>query len=187
MLVHCRRTGVPIEACPITTVYLDENRSSHFRPLFDSLRIYYVFLRFIAASLATAAVDYLVFFLVFAGMANILAAQAMARLAAVGVNFVLARQAVFRSRADWGWSLAKFVLLVAVMGATSYCLIRTAMCAFGWSVLPAKIAAELTLYLANFVIQRDFIFRDAAAARRPRPAGDREKTVSPPAASRRAA
>ena len=98
MLVHCRRTGVPIEACPIATVYLDENRSSHFHPLFDSLRIYYVLLRFIAASLATAAVDFLVFSLVFAGMANILAAQAAARLAAVGVNFVLARQAVFRSR-----------------------------------------------------------------------------------------
>ena len=58
MLVHCRRTGVPIEACPIAAVYLDENRSSHFHPLFDSLRIYYVFLRFIAALLATAAVDY---------------------------------------------------------------------------------------------------------------------------------
>ncbi len=164
MLVHCRRTGVPIEACPIAAVYLDENRSSHFHPVVDSLKIYNVFLRFIAASLATAAVDYFVFFLAFAGMANILLAQVAARLAAVGVNFVLARQAVFRSRADWGWSLAKFVLLVAVMGATSYCLIRATMHAFGWGVLPAKIASELAVYLANFVIQRNFIFANAAAA-----------------------
>jgi glycosyltransferase involved in cell wall biosynthesis len=190
MLVHCRRTGVPIEACPIATVYLDENRSSHFHPLFDSLKIYNVFLRFIAASLATAAVDYLVFLLAIAGMANILLAQVAARLAAVGVNFVLARQAVFRSRADWGWSLAKFVLLVAVMGATSYGLIRTAMHAFGWSVLPAKIASELALYMANFIIQRDFIFRNTAAAGRSRMDSALQQmgeATVPPAASRRAA
>ena len=190
MLVHCRRTGVPIEACPIAAVYLDRNRSSHFHPLFDSLRIYSVFFRFIAASLATAAVDYLVFFFVFTGTANILAAQVAARLAAVGVNFVLVRQAVFRSRADWGWSLAKFVLLVAFMGATSYCFIRTAMHAFGWGVLPAKIASELAVYLANFAIQRDFIFRNPAAERRRRPAGDRQKTgdaTATPAASHRVA
>ena len=38
MLVHCRRTGVPIEACPIAAVYLDENRSSHFHPVVNSLK-----------------------------------------------------------------------------------------------------------------------------------------------------
>ncbi len=163
VLVHCRRAGVPIVACPIATVYLDANRSSHFRPLRDSLRIYAVFLRFIAASLVTAAVDYCVFLLVFRALGTLLGAQAMARLASIGVNFLLARQAVFRSRGRVIRSLAKFVLLVAVMGAVSYCLIRTAMYALGWHVIVAKMASELLLYLANFVIQRDFIFRDAAA------------------------
>ena len=185
MLVHCRRAGVPIVACPIATVYLDDNRSSHFHPLLDSLRIYAVFLRFIAASLVTAAVDYCVFLLVFPGLASLLTAQAVARLVAVGVNFVLARQAVFRSRSRLGWSLAKFILLVVVMGATSYCLIRAAMYAFGWPVIAAKMASELMLYLANFVIQRDFIFRDAAerqppAARKARAAGRRRSFHTEP-------
>ena len=187
MLVHCRRTGVPIEACPIATVYLDENRSSHFHPIFDSLKIYSVFLRFIAASLATAAVDYLVFFLVFAGMANILLAQGAAA-GGGGREFRPRAAGRLPLGADWGWSLAKFVLLVAVMGATSYCFIRTAMHAFGWSVLPAKIASELAVYLANFIIQRDFIFRNAAAARRAQDESDLPQAEeSPVSESRRAA
>jgi putative flippase GtrA len=160
MLVHCRRVGVPIVTCPIATVYLEGNRSSHFHPLGDSLRIYGVLLRFIAASLVTAAVDYCVFLLLYRGLANLATAQAAARLASIGVNFLLARQAVFRSRARVVRSAAKFVLLVAFMGAVSYCLIRAAVYAFGWPVIAAKMASELALYLANFVIQRDFIFSD---------------------------
>ena len=96
-------------------------------------------------------------------MANILAAQACGAAGGGGGEFRPSPGRPSSARcADWAWSLAKFLLLVAVMGATLYCLIRTAMHAFGWSVLPAKMAAELTLYLANFVIQRDFIFAEKA-------------------------
>jgi putative flippase GtrA len=186
MLVHCRQSGVPIVACPITTVYLDDNRSSRFRPVLDSLRIYAVFLRFIAASLVTAAVDYGVFVLVFQAAASLLTAQASARLVALGVNFALARQAVFRSRNRIARTLAKFVLLVVVMGATSYCMIRAATAAFGWNVIAAKIASELVVYLANFVIQRDFIFSDTAG-RQPPAARKAEPGRPPAAAAHRAA
>ena len=78
MLIHCKRAGVPIHTCPIETVYLDDNRSSHFNPILDSLKIYCVFLRFIGASLVTAAVDYLVFILLYACIANILVSMASA-------------------------------------------------------------------------------------------------------------
>ena len=93
-------------------------------------------------------------------MGGLLRSQALARLAAIGVNFALARQAVFRSRSRLVWSLAKFLLLVIVAGAVSYGLIRCAMYALGWNVIVAKMASELLLYLANFVIQRNFIFRE---------------------------
>jgi glycosyltransferase involved in cell wall biosynthesis len=40
----CQRMPAPIEV-PISTVYLDGNRSSHFDPIWDSVRIYSVLLR----------------------------------------------------------------------------------------------------------------------------------------------
>ena len=91
------------------------------------------------------------------------------------------------SFAQTKWAaLLKFVLLVVVMGATSYCLIRTSMYAFGWNVLAAKVASELLLYLANFGIQRDFIFGDAASDDRDTNQ-DQAAEAPPPLAARRAA
>lgn len=41
----CRQGILPIEI-PIETVYIEGNRASHFNPLIDSIRIYFVLLRF---------------------------------------------------------------------------------------------------------------------------------------------
>ncbi len=40
VLAHLCRTGDVPDQVPIETVYLDENRGSHFHPLWDSLRVY---------------------------------------------------------------------------------------------------------------------------------------------------
>jgi glycosyltransferase involved in cell wall biosynthesis len=40
MLLLCRERGVRIIGVGIQTVYIDENRASHFRPVRDSVRIY---------------------------------------------------------------------------------------------------------------------------------------------------
>jgi hypothetical protein len=59
------------------------------------------------------------------------------------------------------------------------------MHAFGWNVVAAKMASELLVYLANFAIQRDFIFGDAAGDR----GTDQDQAAArpPAAATRRAA
>ena len=44
VLGYLCQTMTPVEV-PISTVYLDGNRSSHFEPLRDSMRIYRVLLR----------------------------------------------------------------------------------------------------------------------------------------------
>jgi dolichol-phosphate mannosyltransferase len=52
MLLLAVRSGMKITEIPIETVYMKGNAGSHFRPLLDSVRIYYVFLRFAASALA---------------------------------------------------------------------------------------------------------------------------------------
>ena len=47
MLLITSRAGVPLLAQNIQTVYLDGNASSHFRPIVDSARIYWVFARYL--------------------------------------------------------------------------------------------------------------------------------------------
>ena len=57
VLAHlCRSGRTPLEV-PITTVYLDNNRASHFHPVWDSVRIYLVLFRylFVPAARVSAA------------------------------------------------------------------------------------------------------------------------------------
>ena len=52
---------VPIVSVPITTVYEDGNKGSHFRPVRDSILVYKRPLRFVASSLTGAVCDVLLF------------------------------------------------------------------------------------------------------------------------------
>jgi glycosyltransferase involved in cell wall biosynthesis len=46
VLLDATRRAVPIVEVPIRTIYLEHNRSSHFRPVRDSVRVYVPLLRF---------------------------------------------------------------------------------------------------------------------------------------------
>jgi putative flippase GtrA len=159
MLIQCATNHHPIVQIPIATVYIDENRSSHFNPIVDSAKIYLVFLRFIGSSLLTALVDNIVFILVYNASGNIILGQALARGVATLVNFTLNRNFVFKHQADKWLAFAKFLALVIIMGAVSYSLIRLIVDHTGIGVVPAKILAETGLYLINFATQRTLIFR----------------------------
>lgn len=142
----------------IQTVYAEGNRSSHFDPLLDSMRIYFVFLRYCASSSLAAVVDSLTFYLALGLWGDILLSQACGRVAGVLIVFGLLRRFVFHARGSLAVSLAKYLVLVVVMALVSYGLIRSLHDVFGVPVLAAKLLAEGTLFLGNFAIQREFVF-----------------------------
>lgn len=45
MLIAAKKNNIPCEQHPITTVYFDGNKNSHFNPLIDSIKIYWVMFR----------------------------------------------------------------------------------------------------------------------------------------------
>lgn len=166
MLLLCKHLAVPIREVEIRTIYLDDNASSHFDPFFDSMRIYFVLLRFSALSLLTALIDNAIFFVAFGIQGSVLGAQVVARSGALLFNYAGARNVVFLSRESHRRILPRYLLLVVVSGIVSYGLIQLLRQTFGIGVLYAKVLAETTLFIANFTIQRDLIFRQPA----PRPA-----------------
>ncbi len=159
MLVQCKYTGRTIVEVPIATVYIDDNRSSHFNPLWDSMRIYFIFLRFAATSLMTAAIDNLVFVLLLTWLSsNLLVCMAGARLAACSFNYIAAKRGVFRSKVETSVALPKFWLSAIVAGTLSYGMIR-GLTAYGHiPVVPAKLGTESLMFFFSFIIQRDFVF-----------------------------
>ena len=119
MLLLAKRRGFPISEVVIETIYLDGNASSHFNPVFDSAKIYFVLFRYVLASIVTAAVDYLVFFLVSPFVGSDLGLTFISRGASVMVNYTLVRNMVFSSRERIMATFPKYVALVAVSGFIS--------------------------------------------------------------------
>jgi len=172
MLLVCKYEGIRIREVAIQTIYLDGNRSSHFNPLLDSFRIYFVLLRFSFVSLISAVLDNLVFAAFFMCWPNLGAAQIAGRVLATLFNFWGNRNTVFRSKEQITRTLPKYLLLVVVSGAMSYGLIRLLTRSGAMDVYWAKILAETILFFANFVVQRDFVF-----PRVPRSVGVQRETV----------
>jgi putative flippase GtrA len=158
VLVLCKHQRISVTELEIRTIYLHGNASSHFNPVFDSMRIYFVLLRFGMLSIFTALVDNAGFFLAYRATNTILGAQIIGRLAAILVNYSGSRHAVFFSREAHRRILPRYLALVAASGMVSYGLIRLLSESIGMSVLSAKLVAESTLFIANFTIQRDFVF-----------------------------
>ena len=61
MLLATSRLGIPIREVPIRTVYLEQNATSHFNPLRDSLAIYRQIFRFLSVSLGSTVLDVALF------------------------------------------------------------------------------------------------------------------------------
>ena len=164
MLIAAREHSFPVRQEPIGTIYRDGNRSSHFNPLIDSMKIYFVLLRFCSTSLITALIDNLVFLIAFHSLSNLLYSQVLGRAVAMLFNYFMVRRAVFRSSKTHSGALPKYLMLVLCSGAVSYACIRLLVSSFAISTIGAKLAVESLLFLANFAIQRDLIFDERAPA-----------------------
>ena len=168
MLILAKHRGVPIRETPIRTIYLNGNESSHFNPLTDSVKIYFVLFRYILSSIATALFDYLVFLLALPLTGgSILLSTYLSRAAALCINYTLVRNLVFDSRAALRRTFPLYLLLVCVSGFLSAMIVMGLKSAVGLDERLGKLLAETVLYLINFLIQRDFIFRSPESLREP--------------------
>lgn len=158
MLVLCKQMGIPIHEVEISTVYLDGNASSHFDPLVDSMRIYFVLLRFSLASLATAVIDYTVFSFVMGHGESVVRAQIAARAVALIFNYFTVKRLVFYSDQKHWAVFPRYVAVVILSGVVSYGLIRLLMEILHIPVSAAKVCAETLVFFANFSVLREFIF-----------------------------
>ncbi len=97
VLLRAGRAGIDLDPVPIATIYLDDNSSSHFRPVADSLRVYAPLLLFLTSSLASFVIDTLALLLLSAATGNLLLSVVGSRLTSAGVNFAVNRRLVFDS------------------------------------------------------------------------------------------
>ncbi len=159
MLLVAEKKGYRFEELEIETVYENNNISSSFNPVVDSAKIYFVLFRYILASLITAVVDYIIFFISYAFFPKIFLCTYFARLVALFVNFIVLKKFVFHSKEKIIAIGMKYLLIVVISGFISSLAIEYFHNVLNLNIVLSKISAELLLYFGIFIAQKEFVFK----------------------------
>lgn len=158
VLASSGRHKILLKEVPVRTVYIDNNRSSHFNPVLDSIRIYFVLFRFLISSLSTALIDFIVFIICSKTGMSILLSIIMARLVAGNYNFVVNKKIVFKNETNVLLPFIKYWLLVVLLGSISYSGIWVLVNYANFNKYLSKALFESLLFIISFTVQRNLIF-----------------------------
>lgn len=162
MLLKFAQNRIPFVHVPIATIYLENNKSSHFNPVGDSVRIYLNILKYSISSLGSAVIDLVAFTILinlifWKTSVGILAATVMARCISGGVNFMLNKHWVFKSEKGHGSEMIKYITLFCCQMILSWSLV-TAFSNLSYHLTIIKILVDSTLFLISYQIQKKYIF-----------------------------
>lgn len=167
-LTRVAKSNTGIVGVPITTVYEDNNKTSHFRAIADSALIYRQFIRFACSSLACSAVDLLLFALITVLLgtrtAGVVAlATIAARIGSGLLNFTLNRTWAFNANS----TRHKLVQSQALRYAALYLFIMLSsmglVSALAFLPLPlvvVKAIVDSCLFFVSYLAQRNWVFRE---------------------------
>ncbi|MBP7349175.1 MAG: bifunctional glycosyltransferase family 2/GtrA family protein [Butyrivibrio sp.] len=167
MLIDTREREIPIVEVPIQTIYLSENRSSHFNTFKDSFRIYAVFGKFIVSSFSSGIIDLILFTLFchllrdrsFGIFDYIMLATVLARLLSATYNFLLNYKVVFKSKKRTSGAIIRYILLAACIMLTSGFLVGRVHEILPFAEVIIKIPVDCMLFLISFWIQREVVYK----------------------------
>lgn len=165
MLLLAKKNKIKFNEVPIATIYIDANKSSHFNPVLDSIRIYFVFLRFFSGSLLSAAIDFIIFVIIYQLSNSIFAAIVTGRVVSGAINYFYNYRVTFQSNQKVTRSILKYIFLAVALMLCSYVGIK-ALHIIHINVYVAKILIESLLYFVNFYIQKHFVFAKNQTPRR---------------------
>ena len=175
MLLALKEYAIDYEEVKIRTVYIEENKSSHFRAVQDSWRIYKLilahFFKYTLCSLLSAVVDEGLFTLLswllgsyLSGLALTAVPTVTARVASSLLNFFLNKKLVFRSQTSTGKALARYYalavpILLLQLGLTHglYLLFSIGTGQVGLRALIYGIVM-IGLYLLSYIVQQRWVF-----------------------------
>ncbi len=164
MFFVARKFGISIHQIPIETIYIDHNKGSHFNPLIDSLKIYYVFLRFCAVGLSSFALDFSLFCFVYHISHYTAWSVFLARVVTVPYNFFLNKNLSFKSDNSLLYAATMYGLLAIVLGVSSYQVMHW-IHYLGLNIYLSKIMAECIIFTSNFLFQYWVVFAQNKLAR----------------------
>ena len=180
VLIHCSCRHVPMRAVTIETIYMEENKGTHFHPIRDSWRIYKLllgnFFKFMSSSVICWLVDIVLFsrlkrwhFLADLEMSTawlralsrsveaVLLATVIARVASASLNFILNKNMVFNIQKSKGAVGRYITLCVGVMIVSGVC-VSALHALLGINSTVIKMVVDFILFFVNYRLQKAWVF-----------------------------
>ncbi|WP_147534142.1 glycosyltransferase [Bacillus marasmi] len=164
MLLECKSKNITIEQVEIETIYIEANKSSHFNPIIDSIKIYSLFLKYLFSSLLSFGIDILLFSVLLMLLKGILPAYYIigatigARILSSLFNYLVNRNIVFNSNSQSA-IIKYYTLSITQMSASAYGVFIF-YSLIGRNEVLIKIAVDAVLFLLSFYIQREWVFNN---------------------------
>jgi len=163
VLLLAKKAEYEFKQIEIDTVYETTNKSSHFRAVKDSIRVFMPFLRFCGSGISAAFVDYFLLFYLQWLTRNLFLSVVVARVASSAVNYTVNRLLVFNIKSKDKKNKSKllsYYSLVCVLLIVNYFLLRFFSGTLHIWLLWSKMITELLLFFISFTVQRLFIFNN---------------------------
>ena len=181
MLIIASSRHVRFQTVTIQTIYIEENRRTHFRPFHDSARIYLQlfknFFKYASSSGLSTVLDIGIFTLfdkwilpltgldpnmsMLWGLAtlNVLISNGIARISSSAFNYKANKSFVFHAEKSKG-SFIRYLVLAVLVWAVSSTLISVLHHWMNWDRTLIKAFVDTALFFANYRLQRSWVFAD---------------------------
>lgn len=176
MLIYMSEKKIPFSQVPIATLYIEENKSSHFRPVQDSIRIYVPILSkakgfmFIVTGCLCALFDLVLYFVAItalSGMENVwlqnLICNIFARVISALANYTMNRNLVFHSNEKFSKGAPKYFSIAFGKLVVSWIIqtpIFNALKLTGILCTIGKAVIDGLLAFVSYFVQKKWVFKN---------------------------
>lgn len=174
MLLYCAKNKINIKEIGISTVYIDNNKSSSFNVIRDSFKIYKCIFKnsniqtgflYVVSAILSFIIDFILLLLfnsifnISNADINLLVSVILARIISSMFNFTANRTIVFKSENNLLKSLVEYYLLAIFLVAINYLILDVLAIKLNLNLKLSKITVEILLFILNFIVQKLYIFK----------------------------
>jgi len=168
MLLDFGKNGIPFEEMKISTVYIEENATSHFHPVRDSIRIYKQILKYILSSVGSFVIDNTIFFVmmlfIVGSKYDTVVSTVVARVISSLCNYTFNKKLVFGNNTSNAKTLLKYYSLCIpqmLVSAGFVTLLSDLMSAESAGIITViKLIVDTVLFVCSYFIQKKWVFKN---------------------------
>ena len=155
VLLNLKRNNIKVKELPIETIYIENNKHTHFNSVKDSYKIYKEIIKFSLSSIISFIIDYILYILFNLLTNNIIFSNLLARAISATTNYNMNKKYVFKSNRNN--EFYKYIVLAVSILILNTVLVTLLSNVF--NIYISKIITEITLFIISWLVQKIIIFK----------------------------